>query len=397
MTRSHFLLPNPRTSSVFRDLKELFSNKIATESFVLVFYCSSILFAPSSRKQRAMVHDSRTNRIKTMDRPSDITKTNPSMHDTATTTRSNQPGAHAVNPCHQPEEDFPSCNRPRRNTPADNLQDPLTVDEHVLEAEKGIVVVDAGSDFAPPTTLTLNSLLTPVGSWEVIPTQTTRLEVSPDPLTVAVEIYDDEDSATRFRTAVEYDPPTKLPLYQRQRVQVYTMAALTILIVAVIVVFLVGDEPSPTLEPTTTPTWSPSSSRQHMYKELFSQLVGEIVFERSTTYYKAAFWIIHDDPLEVSLQDPTLIQRYTAVLFYMFTVENAGTWRTCNPSNETSTCTYQSISDSPSRIFGAQIEAARWLSGFHECEWLGVTCDEVNLIRELNLGTFSASGRQCLI
>lgn len=314
----------------------------------------------------------------------------PAIHDTTVTTQAIQPGAHAVSPRHQPEEGIPSCNRPRRNTHTDDLQDSLAVGEQVLEAEKGIVIVDDSGDFAPLTTLTLDTLLTPVGSWEVIPTQTTRLGASPDPLTVAVEIYDNDDSITCLRTAVEYDPNTKPPLSQRRRAQAFLVAALTTLIVAVIVGLFVGDDPSPTLEPTITPTWSPSSSRQHMYKEAFSKLVGEIVFDRSTTYYRAAFWIIHDDPLEVSLQDPTLMQRYTAILFYMFTVENAGPWKACNPSNETSKCTYQSISDSPDRIFGDQIEAARWLSGSHECEWLGVTCDEVNFIRELNLGTFSA-------
>ena len=307
----------------------------------------------------------------------------------------NEPYTHALNKLHRPDEDPGSLRPPqflRAQAPL-HLDDRQAALEHVLEAEKGVVVIDSNFEYAPLTTLTLDRLLSPVGCWPVNTPQTNIPDTVIDTLIVAVEIHEGEDreSSERLIYAIEYDPNSKPSRYQLQRLHFYALAVLSIVVAVVIAVSVSAHVTKSRIDPTMTPTSSPSSAQQHMFKEAFAKLVGDIVFDETTPYYRAALWIFESDPLHLDLSDSNLIQRFTAVLFYMLTVGNAGIWKTCNPSNEneTNSCTYLPIADySSDMAFGDPVSATRWLSGTHECEWLGVTCDEFNSIRELKLSEF---------
>ena len=95
---------------------------------------------------------------------------------------------------------------------------------------------------------------------------------------------------------------------------------------------------------------------------------------------RAADWIMFEDPLGLSPNAPNLMQRYHMALFYFLTTNNGEKpWNSCNPprENETDECLYiaNEFDDMGNR------NATRWLSGIHECEWIGVFCDsEENII-----------------
>jgi hypothetical protein len=95
--------------------------------------------------------------------------------------------------------------------------------------------------------------------------------------------------------------------------------------------------------------------------------------------------------------DENLIQRFLLAAFY-FETHILGDWRSCNrPSEENpeDTCSFQKIvSILPLEFEG--VPAIRWLSSEHECKWAGISCDELNQTRTIDLsgqdlqGTFPA-------
>jgi hypothetical protein len=113
------------------------------------------------------------------------------------------------------------------------------------------------------------------------------------------------------------------------------------------------------------------------YRDLFfvasSEQVGNEVDVEGSPHSHAADWIMFKDPLGLSPNAPNLIQRYQMALFYFLTTNNGNKpWRSCNPprGNETDECLYiaHEFDDLGDRT------ATRWLSGTHECEWIGIFC-----------------------
>jgi hypothetical protein len=103
--------------------------------------------------------------------------------------------------------------------------------------------------------------------------------------------------------------------------------------------------------------------------------------------------IMYEDPLALPPEAPNLIQRYHLALLYYLTTKNGnGRWNSCNPptADETEFCTFQSI-----EFTGDQVEYTtyvpvpdqiRWMSGKHECEWIGVFCDPTMNVVALQIG-----------
>lgn len=129
----------------------------------------------------------------------------------------------------------------------------------------------------------------------------------------------------------------------------------------------------------------PASSAPTTYREsLGIQVQLEKVFGSSklndpaTPHYKALQWILYGDPLELSANDPNLIQRYVLALLYFQTSEN-GPWRSCNRPNGTDgneqTCEFQTLVGIYPELTFDSAEGNRWLSNVHECEWVGVSCE----------------------
>lgn len=85
---------------------------------------------------------------------------------------------------------------------------------------------------------------------------------------------------------------------------------------------------------------------------------------------KALLWIIQHDPIQLEANAYNLIQRYALVTFYYSTTRD-GPWARCNPPKEVGLdyCRHEDLGN------GDKIYRSRWLSGTHECDWMGITCE----------------------
>lgn len=88
--------------------------------------------------------------------------------------------------------------------------------------------------------------------------------------------------------------------------------------------------------------------------------------------YKALYWMIDEDPLHLCPDDGNLEQRYVLVLLYFST--SGDNWTKC-------------------RRDGLPIcNGKNFLSGTHECEWGGITCDSLNRVKNINLDDSNLKG-----
>lgn len=86
-----------------------------------------------------------------------------------------------------------------------------------------------------------------------------------------------------------------------------------------------------------------------------------------------------------TLSDGTLLQRYTMVLFYYLT----GPWKSCNPGVDTNCLFQEFIVNSDGSTTSIDVPATRWLSGVHECEWVGISCSLTSNVVSVDLGKSS--------
>jgi hypothetical protein len=147
------------------------------------------------------------------------------------------------------------------------------------------------------------------------------------------------------------------------------------------------------------------------------------VLDPTTPLYHALHWILDHDPRHIDPDDPFLNQRFLLALFY-FSTSQEGPWLSCNPVFTGSSIYYSSSSSSSSSslsletinsnttngstnntnrsnndgdfcLFQALIDvfphrynsvpAYRWLTGQHECQWVGVQCDDFDRVKGLEL------------
>lgn len=178
--------------------------------------------------------------------------------------------------------------------------------------------------------------------------------------------------------ASELDPSVKASFYRSQRC--CTFMALTFLLAGVIIAVSVVYAPRNQQQDgivSQKPTMKPTSYRESLG---IQELIEEKVLERNVTFsdmnmddprYLALDWILHNDKLQLTTDDPNLLQRYTlALLAFTFDVYS---WE-CGMVKELDAC---NITDD----FG---DYALWLSGTNECLWYGVTCEN-DVVYELDL------------
>lgn len=107
-------------------------------------------------------------------------------------------------------------------------------------------------------------------------------------------------------------------------------------------------------------------------------------------YHQALDWITHDDPMALTPEDPTFVQRYLlAYVYFATSVQHDWSGGCGRPAQgESVDCQYacwddQGIGDPQS------VPYKRWLSSASECFWAGVFCDEVGQVRSMKLGTWT--------
>lgn len=128
-------------------------------------------------------------------------------------------------------------------------------------------------------------------------------------------------------------------------------------------------------------------ARESAIIDLLSFLVPEnLLNDESTVQAQAADWIVRQDPMQLSEHD-VLEQRYLLALFCLSTTQSKP-WAACNPPsapNDSPDCTYDKLLKLFPETITEETPANRWLSSAHECDWLGVLCDEFDQIRALTL------------
>ena len=142
-------------------------------------------------------------------------------------------------------------------------------------------------------------------------------------------------------------------------------------------------------------------------KEELQDVLGEQFFQNTTSAHAldmAWNWLAYDDPMALPATAPNLLQRFLLALFY-FSTSQRGPWRACNPpasfpNNGTlgELCYYDGlVGDGTFTAAGRDytpeyerfesIIAMQWLSGWDECHWAGIFCDENGVIDAIHLGT----------
>jgi hypothetical protein len=216
-----------------------------------------------------------------------------------------------------------------------------------------------------------------------------------DDVAIAIPVDDSYyESQEYYHHAMEYDPDAKPPLHKNRRFRFYA-------IITTLVIVLIGTAVGVTIpllfskdngenSPTFAPTDAPTTTAEGIYRDQFIAVVGPQVNVDDSAHDRAAHWIMYEDRQRLSPLSESLIQRYILVLFYFKTTNNEATpWKSCNRPrfNEDAACDFQHFTRSPlddSIIFEPE-KATRWLSNMHECDWVGVTCDEGAIVVALDI------------
>mmetsp|Transcript_34541 Transcript_34541/g.51265 ORF Transcript_34541/g.51265 Transcript_34541/m.51265 type:complete len:825 (-) Transcript_34541:59-2533(-) len=216
-------------------------------------------------------------------------------------------------------------------------------------------------------------------------------------LAVAVAVSEEEhrrsmDGVYNMPVGVEFDPDAKPPIHRNRRCQFYGVVISFVLCVflisaGVILLKVEGKDGGAVDMESLSPTASPTTDEEGAFKEQLARGVTYRVYLEGTPQWRAAEWIIHHDPLKLDPSAPNLLQRYILVLFYMKTSDE-GPWRTCNPNNSTgdSDCIFDKLfRNEDDEIDYKQEAATAWLSYEHECNWVGVLCDDFDEVRTITL------------
>ena len=214
-------------------------------------------------------------------------------------------------------------------------------------------------------------------------------------LAVAVAI-EEEDDDKFLVSAVEYDPDSKPPIYKNRRFRLYNglLAIVLLVLILGVVLGLVlgGDDETTFVDGEKAPTSAPTTFRQSLGIEGEIEIVvgSDKLFDPSTSQYGALQWILHEDPSALEAGDPSLVQRFLLVQFYLETSQQ-GPWNSCGRAEEgqePSFCLYRehNLVTDDTRL----IPSIRWLSEQNECQWSGVECDDLNQVTLIDLGKYMA-------
>ena len=220
-------------------------------------------------------------------------------------------------------------------------------------------------------------------------------------IAVAVDdsYYDNQDY---YHHAIEYNPDAKPPIIKNRRFQLYMILAILLLMAASIglaVPLALSNSSVSTY--SDAPTAAPSSAVEGKYREQFIAVVGSKVNEDDTPHDRAANWIIFEDPQRLTPVSDNLIQRYLLALFYFMTSENeASPWKSCGrPLDNQDSCQYERFTrESDDSITFIPEPATRWLSSQHECEWVGIMCDEGDagsIVVSIDICKFTNGNHHC--
>lgn len=215
-----------------------------------------------------------------------------------------------------------------------------------------------------------------------------------DTMELAVAIPVEDDIEVALPNAVEVDPEMLRPKhykYRRSRLFGSTIA-LTVIVLMVGIVLIRSLLSKRSRGNSNQISLSMLVSEEIDLKSFIQQLVASDVFQNNdpaSPYERALQWILHDDPLQLTVEDSNLMQRYLVAYLYFALTQN-GTISTCSPPkdpwSDSPVCTFRAIGDFGPPIVYTNLPAARWLSNASECDWGGIRCDKHEQIIAIQLG-----------
>ena len=225
-----------------------------------------------------------------------------------------------------------------------------------------------------------------------------------DDLVVAIAIDEEAEESKYIASAVEYDPDAKPPLFKNRRARLWAYIGcamlVVIIIIAVVAAVVIGPDEVDVIELTNSPTESPSaaptsSDQGLLFDFLESELGNSRVYDSGSPHYKAAKWILEEDPMQRGVEDRFLLQRYLLAFLYFHSSEKKP-WRSCGKPETIeegvpSTCVFQEFGRNATDhiIYTPEEGAIPWLSEHDECSWEGVLCEGSDTVLGIELCKFN--------
>ncbi|CAB9508505.1 receptor-like protein kinase [Seminavis robusta] len=138
---------------------------------------------------------------------------------------------------------------------------------------------------------------------------------------------------------------------------------------------------SPSAFPTPTPTvvGCPGVSAEARRNQILAILQGAtavqdptVLADTSTSEGQATEWLLNGDALKICPDDPKIVQRWVLAVMYFST--NGNDWDQCSDNL---------LADDDCGNEEPFLGKQRFLSGFNECEWAGVFCNEELCVTEI--------------
>ena len=225
-----------------------------------------------------------------------------------------------------------------------------------------------------------------------------------DDLVVAIAIDEEAEESKYIASAVEYDPDAKPPLFKNRRARLWAYIGcamlVVIIIIAVVAAVVIGPDEVDVIELTNSPTESPSaaptsSDQGLLFDFLESELGNSRVYDSGSPHYKAAKWILEEDPMQRGVEDRFLLQRYLLAFLYFHSSEKKP-WRSCGKPETIeegvpSTCVFQEFGRNATDhiVYTPEEGAIPWLSEHDECSWEGVLCEGSDTVLGIELCKFN--------
>lgn len=205
----------------------------------------------------------------------------------------------------------------------------------------------------------------------------TQHEVDEEYVAFAVEMRD--NSPSELNEAVRYNPGSEFEISKSKKTWGIIGISMAVIAGAIAIIVIYTTQKSEDNHdgiPTYSPSSAPTSLQSHILAEQLLYGGNEDLRNTSTAYGKAFEWLSHDNRT-ISLlvnksnsEDPSIEQRFCIALFYFQTLGEH--WTNCSASTNTTdiNCT---VLD---RDY-IEIKQKRWLGDYHECEWAGISCVEI--------------------
>ena len=212
-----------------------------------------------------------------------------------------------------------------------------------------------------------------------------------------------EEDDCYIPTGVEFDPDAKEKALKRSMRRCYMVLTATVVVVAVVLGTTLGLKRGSKDEDDGEGNKKPYREKLGI-REALQNATGFSFLPTSSTstdnnnndpYQKALEWIIHTDPSEPLPEDPNFLQRFAlASIYFATSVDQQWAW--CAPPTPYSgdDCLFYRMNvfypeGRPEDLI--EIAGHRWLSGPHECTWVGIMCDggdqKTGNIQQIRLGT----------